>query len=192
MWAYFEGASFGVGGAANPDGTVGADLPETGPSLGVDGGGATGRAGHLLVVVIDGEVVAGELIFAQTRVTVLGKGFDSGVMAGGFDLVAGGSRSVGRVGDYLQTRVFVFQHFHSDRTVGCVGRSDVTGGDDPSVGVGGDVRFVTVPTLRPGFAGVPSLGVDHRDGPIRGHPMGDPPFPHPFGVGFCVLAYHHC
>ena len=86
MWAYFEGASFGVGGAANPDGTVGADLPETGPSLGVDGGGATRRAGHLpLVVVIDGEVVAGELIFAQTRVTVLGKGFDSGVMAGGFD-----------------------------------------------------------------------------------------------------------
>ena len=83
MWVYFEGASFGVGGAANPDGTAVASAAETGPSLGVDGGGATRRAGHLLVVVIDGEVVAGELVFAQTRVTVLGKGFDSGVMAGG-------------------------------------------------------------------------------------------------------------
>ena len=192
MWVYFEGASSEVGGTTNPDGTAVASAAETGPSLGVDGGGATRRAGHLPLVVIDREVVAGELVGAQTRVAVLGSGFDSGPMSGLFQLGAYFSRSVGRVGDYLQTRVFVFQHFHPDHTVGCVGRSDVTGGDDPSVGFGGDVRFVTVPTLRPGFAGVPSLGIDHRDGPIRGHPMGDPPFPHPVGVGFCVLAYHHC
>ena len=92
VWVYFEGASSGVGGATNPDGTAIASAAETGPSLGFDGGGATRRAGHLPLVVIDREVVAGELVFAQTRVTVLGKGFDSGPMAGFFQLGAGLAR----------------------------------------------------------------------------------------------------
>ena len=192
MWVYLHPASCLAGGAATPERTVGADLPETGNSFVTERGGVTGWASHTPVLVVDDKVVLGELVGAQPMVGRLGSGFDSGSMAGFFQLGAYFSRSVGRVGDYLQTRVFVFQHFHSDRTVGCVGRSDVTGGDDPRVGFGGDVRFVTVPTLRPGFAGVPSLGVDHRDGPIGSHPMCDPPFPFPVGVGFCVLAYHHC
>ena len=95
MWVYLHPASCLAGGAATPERTVGADLPETGNSFVTERGGVTGWASHTPVLVVDDKVVLGELVGAQTRVTVLGSGFDSGSMAGFFQLGAYFSRPVG-------------------------------------------------------------------------------------------------
>ena len=54
-----------------------------------------------------------------------------------FQLVAGRSRSIGRVGQDLEPVGLSFHELDTDRSVGDIGRSELHRGDDPGVGLGG-------------------------------------------------------
>jgi hypothetical protein len=67
-----------------------------------------------------------------------------------------------------------------DRRVGVLrpgGPGQLLAGDDPGLGVGGQVRAVAVPAGLRRLAGVPGLGVDGGDHPVFGDLAGDPPSP---------------
>ena len=72
------------------------------------------------------------------------------------------------------------------RVVGVAG-GELARGDQPGVGLGGDVGFVAVPVGVLGLVHVPGLGVDRGDHPVRGGALGDPPLAGPV-AGFDVLA----
>jgi hypothetical protein len=85
------------------------------------------------------------------------------------------SRPIGAVGEHLETGLLTVQERDPGLAVVGVGRSEGGGGDDPGLGLDGDVRLVAVAVLRARLVHVARLRVDGRDDPVRGHFAGDPP-----------------
>lgn len=101
------------------------------------------------------------------------------------------------VAELAGTVTGVAQHLGAGRfaidQLGChLGVADVAGGkldvgDQPGVGLGGDVRLVAVAGGVGGLVGVARLGIDRGHDAGRGGALGDPPRPGPL-TGLHVLA----
>jgi hypothetical protein len=72
------------------------------------------------------------------------------------------------------------EELRRDRRVGVLlpaGLGQLLIGDDPGLRVGRQVRPVPVPAGLARLAGVPAIGIMHRDHPVLGDLAGDPPSP---------------
>ena len=92
MVADAEDLAVGVGGAAAAEGAAGASWTEGGGALRGDGHGDSVRTGDGAVDVVDGELVASELIVAESLVAGEWSGFDDRPVSGGLERCSGRSR----------------------------------------------------------------------------------------------------
>ena len=127
--------------------------------------------------VVDHEVVSVELVGFQLGVAAQWDRLDRSGVASGVERGADLAGSVGGVGQDLQAGVFIGEQFDAGGAVTGVGRGQGGGGDKAGVGLDGNVSLVAVSVGADALVHVPAVGIDHRDHPIGGDPLSDPPRP---------------